>query len=170
MYGGDGGSWTVTAVGGDGGPALIWVYAYPDEHGKIKHEYFRKGPMYGKRELAAIVALIEGGRPLTVGILRTCLQLRGLLMYLNRSELPLWQDLNAARLIFRGCGVAARQMAARKELRDEQEGGSEKRGSKTILFCVAASDFYSASCRRIGRLACIGKRFQIVGSCQQLRT
>lgn len=76
-------------VGGDEEPALCWVHAYPDEHRKIKHGYFRKAPMYGEREQAALEALIEAGRSLTAEILRTRLQLRELLAYLYRSELSL---------------------------------------------------------------------------------
>ena len=106
-------NWTLVDEAGRG---LCWMHAYPDQHARIRHSYYRQVPHFTDAQAAFIAAQARQGKPLAAELAVVRLKLRGLLSYLKRPELPAAQRVHAAKLVFRGVITVSRLPRAQKGL------------------------------------------------------
>jgi hypothetical protein len=105
------------------GQELCWLHAYPDEHPRIRHGYYRASPPLDEVQWQAISLGRASERPLDGEIVMTRLLVDMVADYLETSERPLREDLNSVRLIISNVRAVARLLLARKKLEASTEAG-----------------------------------------------
>ena len=92
------------------------MHTYPEQHGRIRHSYYRQVPHFTEAQEAFIAALAREGAPLTAELAVVRLKLRGVLAYLERPDLSAAARVRAAKIVFRGVGTVSRLLRAQKGL------------------------------------------------------
>lgn len=112
-------SWTLKAQGA----TLCWIHANPEQHGAIRHGFYRQAPPLSAEEQEAVALTWNQGHELAAAILIARLQILRLLAYLAQTERPLAQELNTIRLLLKGCRRVRRLTAAARQAPSTVETG-----------------------------------------------
>lgn len=101
---------------------LCWLHAFPHEHGRITHSYYRRVPHFSPVEHAAVRRAARDGKPLSAEVLVVRLKLRDVLVYTGRPDVRGVELDRSAGLIFSGAGAVARIVRAQKKLAEIELG------------------------------------------------